>query len=235
MLRRHLDVAVYDDSDILKCAHCGCLMDAQGDHATGTCRKGFGVTHRHRAVVRTLGPHLFRMARRSYAYEVPLLIPNTSLRPADILVQSGPPPPGDQQELPTAYDVTIRSPFVANVRLQAAMKTAGAAEAAHNDKVQKLRRSLQTVTGTMRNTPIAALNFKFVPLAFDTLGAPSAKTRSVIKDYAQQIAYRSSVPYETVKRRITQRISYAIWSSTASAILLRTPALRFDLQYSPQV
>ena len=134
-------------------------MDAQGDHATGTCWKGFGITHRHRAVVRTLGPHLFRMARKTYAYEVPLLIPNTSLRPADILVQPGPPPPGEPPQLRTAYDVTVRSPFLANVRIQVATQTAGAAEVAHNDKLQTLRRSLQRATGTMRTLLISALNF----------------------------------------------------------------------------
>ena len=124
--------------------------------------------------MRLLGPHVFRVISRAFAYEVSLLIFTTSLELADLLLQSGPSPSGDQQELRKTYDVTMRSLFIANVRLQAAIKTAGAVKAAYNGKVQNLRRLSQTATGTISTTFIAALDFKFVLFAFDTLGARSS-------------------------------------------------------------
>ena len=111
MLRRHLDVPVYEDSIApLRCNNCIKHMDHRGDHATH-CKLGFGPTHRHNSLRNKLVQHLFRPAGRACKIEVSFLLPNASHHPADVLVEPPQPPPGSLPGKPTAYDITMRSPY----------------------------------------------------------------------------------------------------------------------------
>ena len=171
MLRRHLDVPVYSDSIApLRCSHCNKVMDSRGDHATH-CRNGFGITHRHNTLRSELANSAFRAARYACALKVPFLIQNTEHRPADILVQPGPPPPRMPPDKPTAYDVTIRSPYDTNLICLSAQRSAAAAEAADIAKRQAIHRTLRSALHLSSDAPIPAMDWHFVRIAFDTLGA----------------------------------------------------------------
>ena len=235
MLRRHLDTPVYDDSiKPLLCSHCSRPMDTRGDHAA-MCRHGFGVVHRHNTVRNALARHAFRAAGLQCDLEVPFLIPGTAHRPADILVQPAPPPAGALPDRPTAYDVTIRSPYRAGALVPAARRLAGAAEVADADKLRTHARTIRSALHLQSDATLPPLDWYFVPLAFDTLGAPSARTTAVLDSLAHQIAIRTGATLGTAKSRLSQRLSYAIWSSVAAATLARMPYHGPVLSFPTQV
>ena len=89
-------------------------------------------------------------------------------------------------------------------------------------------RKIQDFTQKVAQAPPAALNggrlgFRFIPLAFDSLGTPSEKSAVVIDEYAEKTALRNGTSTGSVKCKIHQKISYAIWSTCAAAILGRAP------------
>lgn len=235
MLRRHLGIPVYDDSRALKCSHCSSPMDALGDHAADLCRKGYGWGHRHKVVVSVFGREVFSAAGFRCNYEVPLLVPGTLLRPADILVDPPPPAPGENPGKPTAYDVTIVSPFKTGMITQVAKKPGAAVEAAHSEKRNKLIRKVRSRTITSSSGPVFVQPFIFQPLAFDSLGTPSEASTKIISDHAKKIAQRSSCSFSTAKARIEQRISCAIWTCNATAIISRAPIRVVDLEHPVRV
>lgn len=61
-------------------------------------------------------------------------------------------------------------------------------------------------------------------MAFDTYVVPSPATRTLIDGCVTTITRRSSSPVYLVRRRIYQRLSFAIWCFTALAISFRNPA-----------
>ncbi|CDF40212.1 unnamed protein product [Chondrus crispus] len=197
-------------------------MDARGDHAA-ICRHGFGVVHRHNTVRNLLARHAFRAAGLCCDLEVPSLLPNTANRPADILVQPASPPSGALPDRPTAYDVTVRSPYCRSTMSLAAKGLAGAAEAADLDKLRVHSRTVRDAFHLQPDSPLPLLDWHFVPLAFDTLGATSSRTMAVLEYLAHRIANRTYSSYGTAKIRLLQRISFAVWSSLASATLSRMP------------
>ena len=199
-------------------------MDPMGDHAS-ICKKGFGVVHRHNSVCNAFARHVLRPAGLAYSLEVPFLLPNSSRRPADILVQPTPPRPGERARKPTAYDITVRSPYIRSNIYEAAQSFAGAAELADKDKLRKHQQVVRNVQLANANRLPTELDWTFVPLAFDTLGAPSARTRAVIEEHAIKIAFRTPATPATIKLRLQQRLSYVVWSSVAAAaILARMPS-----------
>ena len=197
-------------------------MDARGDHAA-ICVTGFGAVHRHNTVRNLLSRYAFRAAGLSADLEVPFLLPGTAHRPADILVQPPTPPAGAPPERPVAYDVTIRSPYRRGSLSLAARGLAGAAEAAHVDKLRVHARIVRDAFHLQSDAPLPLLDWAFVPLAFDTLGAASARTMATLETIAHRISTRTCSSYGTAKLRLLQRISFAIWSSVASATLARMP------------
>lgn len=116
-------------------------MDALGDHATH-CSRGYGITQRYNSLHNSLPRHVFKAAGLTYYLEVPFLIPNTQLRPTDILVQPVTHAPGLAPDHPTAYDVTVRSPFRRDALHHAARGAAGAAEQGDAHKAQDLKVTL---------------------------------------------------------------------------------------------
>ena len=235
MLRRHLDTPVYDDSiHPLVCAHCHRSMDARGDHAS-ICRHGFGVIHRLETVRNVLARYAFRAAGLQCDLEVPYMLPDTARCPADLLVQPTAPPAGAPPDRPTAYDITVRSPYRSGALSTAALNIAGAAEAGDTEKFSAHARAVRAVYHLQSDAPLPPLEWYFCPLAFDTLGAPSERTNSVLETLAHQIARRTSTSYGTAKLRLQQRLSFAIWSSVASATLSRMPCHDVALSHPAQV
>lgn len=235
MLRRHLDTPVYDDSRApLQCSHCGRAMDKRGDHAAN-CKHGYGATHRHNIVRNTLARQAFRAAGLACDREVPFLIPGTAHRPADLLVQPSPPAAGALPDRPTAYDVTICNPYTAANMNSAARSIAGAAEGAHTRKLRTHDRILRAALHLQADDPLPPLDWHFVPLAFDTLGAWSTRTTAVLEHVAHQIALRSGCSFGIAKTRLAQRLSFAIWSSVAAATIARMPCHGSAPSYPPQV
>ena len=232
-IRRHLDLPVYEDTgNTLICPHCSKNMDQLGDHSS-SCGHGFGFPHRHNTLRNALARAVLKPAGLSYNIEVPFLIPDCARRPADILVQPCPPLANGVLEKPIAYDVTVRSPYTSSARCTAATKRPGGAEIAERDKRNELKRHLRDAFRLTNDDPIPPLDWKFVPLAFDTYAAPSALATTFIEEHARKIAYRTSALYAHAKQNIEQCISYSIWSSIAEAILSRLPsgaAVRRNLQ-----
>ena len=117
----------------------------------------------------------------------------------------------------------MRSPYRAGALLIAARRIAGAAEVADADKLRAHARKVRAALHLEANADLPRLDWNFISLAFDTLGAPSARTTSVIVHLARQIANRTGTSFGTAKSRLSQRLSYTIWSSVASAIIARMP------------
>ena len=235
MLRRHLDTPVSDNSVVPpRFSHCQRVMDARGDHAAN-CKHGYGAVLRHNIVRNTLSRQAFRAAGLACDFEVPFLIPGTAHRPADLLVQPAPPPAGALPDHPTAYDLTVCNPYTAANLLSAARSIAGAADAAHTRKLRIHDRTLRAALHLQSNTPIPPLEWHFVPLAFDTLGAWSAQTTAVLDAVSQKIATRSGSTFGIAKTRLSQRLSYAIWSSVAAATIARMPCHGSAPSCPPQV
>ena len=67
------------------------------------------------------------------------------------------------------------------------------------------------------------LGWGFTPLAFDSLGSPADETVKVIEEFSDKIASQSAVSTDCIRMKIYQKISYAIWSTCANAILGRAP------------
>lgn len=213
MLRRHLYTPVYDDSSVpLRCSHCGRAMDARGDDAAN-CKHGYGAVNCHNIVRNTLARQVFRAAGLAYDREVPFIIPRRAHRPADLLVQPPFPPAGAFPDRPKAYDITICNPYTAVNLHPAARYITGAAEVAHTRKLRHNDRILRAAVPLQSDAPLPLLDWHLVPLAFDILGAWSARTTAVFEDVAQKIALRSGCTFGIAKIRLSQRLSFAIWSS----------------------
>lgn len=197
-------------------------MDARGDDAAN-CKHGYGVMHRHNIVRNTHARHAFRAGGLQCDREVPLHISRTAYRPADLLVQPAPPPPGSIPDWPTAYDVTVRNPYTAALLHRATLSIAGAAVAAHTTKLRAHERTLRAVLHFDSTAPLPCLDYHFVPLDFGTLSTWSARTTAVLESIAPRIATGTGTTFGIAKLRLSQRISYAIRSSVASATLARMP------------
>ena len=224
MLRRHLDLPVYHDTTpTITCPHCHRRMDNRGDHAT-KCSHGFGYTHRHNTLRNAIARKIFKPAGLAYNIEVPFLIPDSNLRPADILVQAHSSQVSESPTRPTAYDVTVRSPFTTHSLKSAATVRAGESEVAEKQKHQTLQRNLRNALNLHDTDPVPPLHWVFFPVAFDTYGAASKRTTTFLEDHARKIAYRTTTSYANAKQTIEKHISYSIWSSTAEAILSRLPS-----------
>lgn len=131
--------------------------------------------------------------------EVPFLIPDGTRRPADILVQTCARIANGVLERPTAFDVTIRSPYIANAKISAVTKQAGGAETAEKAKQSELKRHLREALRLNKADPIPPLEWKFVPLAFDTYAAPSAPATKVMEEHARKITYGTASSYSNTK------------------------------------
>ena len=79
------------------------------------------------------------------------------------------------------------------------------------------------------------MDWHFAPIAFDTLGACSDSTMTIMESLARKIAHHSHCSYENVKMRLQQHTSYGIGSSIATAILARMPSHIADTHYPVQV
>lgn len=138
-------------------------------------------------------------------------------------MQPAPPPAGALPDHPTAYDVTVCNLYTAANLLSSAWSIAGAAEAAHTRKFRAHDCILRAALHLQSNSPIPPLDWHFVPLAYDTLGAWSAQTTAFLEHVAKKIAIRSGSTIGMAKTRLAQRLSNAIWSSVASATIARMP------------
>ena len=200
MLHRHLDVPVYDDSRRPLCyQHCSQRMDHRGDHAT---KYGFSIRHCHNSLHNCIAWQLFKPSGLAYRLKVLFLILDSAHSLAEILVQASAPLPGALPLRPTAYDVTVRSPCRSGIINKAAKQRVGAAKVAEADKVQTLNRTLCDALLIAASDPIPPLDWTFTRLAFDTLGAPSARNVSVIEVHAQKSPFVVLCPMQLRNHRL---------------------------------
>lgn len=142
----------------------------------------------------------FRPAGLSTQLETSLLIPNTNLRPADVLIQPVVLYPGDLSGRPTAYDITVQSPDTSRARNRAARSGGAATILRDADKLRSFDHALCENLALTDTASIPDVGFPFVPLVFDTLDTIAANS-------------------------IWQKLSFAICSTVVAAILARIPAL----------
>lgn len=144
--------------------------------------------------------------------------------PSRRLVQPPPPPSGCPPDRPAAYDITVRSPYAQTFLRQAALQPAGAAELADTAKLQGFLQTVRDALSVPPNAdPSAHVEWHFVNLAFDTLGALSKRTERVLDPFGTRIEYKSQQPFQTAKLVIQQRLSYVVWSTDASSPLSCLP------------
>lgn len=105
--------------------------------------------------------------------------------------------------------------------LAAASRIAAAAELASLQQVRRLQLQLH-------EAGVTSVDWDFVPLAFDTLGAPWRVVTNFVQEHARRIASKCSVPMADAQRRIEQLLSNSTWSSTAQAIISRVPSPGVD-------
>ena len=226
MLCRHLGLKVYDDGQRpLHCSHCGKPMDAQGVHATESCRVGWSQLHRHNAMQRTWAYEVLRPAGCSTSFEEPLLIPGTQARPADVFV---PVPPGASHtdahaQRPIAYDITVRATLGGEGTrlLRAATHVGGAASQGESVKRLQFNRKLANASST--NTRAFTPHWRFSPIGFDSFGALGANTRKELKSLLPRIAKRTHCTVGAATQNIYNSLSYTLWTSAAVAVLSRQP------------
>lgn len=80
------------------------------------------------------------------------------------------------------------------------------------------------ITNVKSNIRLPDLDFRSEPLALVTLGAPSERVVETAAHHARQISMRSASILATIKTRIWHKLSSAVRSGVAAAILAREPA-----------
>lgn len=106
--------------------------------------------------------HVFRLPGLSAQREASLLIPDTNLPPAEVLVQPPTSLPGAPFGIPIACDITVRSSYVAYSIRRAALSAARAALFADEEKLRALHRAVRANLSLTDTAAMPHLGFDFV-------------------------------------------------------------------------
>ena len=181
------------------------MADIYGDHQVACGGSGDRIA-RHNSLrdvifviaqAATLGP------RR----EAPCLVPNSSSRPADVLL------PSWSQGRSAALDVSVISPLQKLTLNGAATSPGHALNVGAN---RKLAAGLPACR---------AAGVEFIPLMVETLGGWSSETIRNVKKIGQSLGQRCSpaFPAETVKH-LFGRLAMVLWRGNATLWLRRLPS-----------
>jgi hypothetical protein len=225
MLSLHLRLSVYDDTILpLYCRQCHSTMDSEGDHATlNYHRAPCGWVSRREHINNIIGREGLNAAGINFAFEVPMLIPQSDKRPGDLFACLDAPSPSNPERRNTAIDVTVRSSRVAARRRHAAEKPGGSATFAEQEKRNDLKKSIAAASAAAA-TQVPTLSWDFQPLSFDQYAAPGANTLEFLEKLSIRIAERAYCSPGAALRGLFRAFSYSIWSDQALAVLARQPS-----------
>ena len=142
------------------CPECGRMADQYGDHQVGCSGNGDRIS-RHNAI-RDVIFSAAQSAALAPTKEAPSLMPNSSMRPADILL------PTWHQGRPAALDVHVISPLQEQTLAEAATSPGHALQVG-------IQRKLTSNLSTCRSVGV-----EFIPLVFETLGGLAEDSISTI-------------------------------------------------------
>ena len=176
------------------CPGCGQPQDFYGDHAL--CCAKMGRYKRHNRV-RDFFLSCFEDAGYSAIPEAS--IPNSQLRPADVLVDNY------SRGFPTAFDVTISHALQPSCSL-AGVEVGKSASAACENKL------------SMYLTACNAVHWRFVPLAMESTGAVSSEVNSTIAALSRTIGQKSSTDSAVVASSLWSRLASSLFTSVGQQL-----------------
>jgi hypothetical protein len=136
--------------------------------------------------------------------EAPNLLDQSSQKPADIFI------PNWSLGKGIAIDVRVTSPLQKSIVKHAAKEAGKAAQMGFDNKMKKYR-----VENKDNNS------FHFLPLSVEAFGLWHPESSSFIHALADKLAQRQTISRNTARRQLYQRLSIALQSHTANAILHR--------------
>jgi len=185
------------------CLACRDPSDAYGYHST-SCGTFNDRTSRHNSqcdVFASSGNAAAKGTKREHQH----LLPGTEEKPGDITI-------ADWRHQETgAFDVTVKSPFVATILASTAVRRGYAAE---QGEAQKLEKSFEACR---------LQNLHFVPLAVETCGGWGESALKTFQELSGMIAARSGRSQSEELRWMHQRHSVALQRDNARMILRRAP------------
>ena len=199
-VRIRLGLPVSQPSDMPQpCPGCNLPRDCFGHHSM-SCKQLGQFKSRHnniRDIVYKAASRAFLNPRR----EVPDVIPNSPLLPADILI------PNWSQGRACAIDVSVSNP----------LSTINTATTANNPG-STLERRIASKRAKYE-TLLDEAGITFIPFVMETTGGLHELAIKTIKKIASGIAAQGTMDYRTAKRQLVQQISICLQRFNATAIL----------------
>ena len=206
LLRFWLGMPVYEET--CACPWCGAAQDRFGYHAL-VCKKTGLKVQRHDAL-REVFLSYCKMGWVTAVREAPNLLPDSSKRPADILLQDAkllkiPHFSGDRDVcLDFAAIHTQQIKYIKRASVDC-----GAAAADYETKVKEAK-SVEDCN---------AQDLEFVPMVVEVFGSWGKKAQPVIKFISQAVALHKKMSFEQVDVYLRQRASIVLQRHNARALL----------------
>ena len=213
LVRWWLGMPVYDKINV--CPSCGEAMDRLGYHAL-TCRTGGSLGVRHNAL-REIVLHYCKIAKIEAVREAPNLLPNSSDRPADVLLPKNIFIEGYNSSLRTCLDFAVTHP-----QQPATIKRAGivsGAAAARYEEAVKLPRYLQEC---------AANNLDFIPMVVESFGTWGRRAEPVLKFIARAAAFNKKNSEDNSESFLRAALNVTLMRHNADTLISHRD--RFSLQ-----
>lgn len=203
-LRYWLGLPMSSEDDA-QCPVCEVNVDVMGDHLV-TCRGNGDLIHRHDSLWNVIHSAA-QSAALAPRMECPSLIPNSSSRPADILL------PCWKLARPAALDVTVILPVQQLTIVQASVNQGYAFSVAEDRKYRS------------HYNDCSQAGVLFIPLAMETFGGWSSVAASTIREIGKLQAYRLGLSSSNTISHLFQRLSITLWRGNAAMWAARSPIL----------
>ena len=188
------------------CPECRGSADPFGDHQVGCGGNGDRIS-RHNAI-RDVVFSAAQSAALAPSKETPNLVPDSSVRPADVLL------PNWNRGRPAAVDVHVISPLQQQTLADAASTPGHALQVG-------VRRKLVSNLSACRSVGV-----EFVPFVIETLAGLSEDTISTIRAIGRAVGQRSGTSdLSRTTKHLFGRVAIALWRGNASLWLHRHPIL----------
>ena len=191
-------------------------MDRLGYHAL-TCRTGGSLGVRHNAL-REIVLHYCKLAKIEAVREAPNLLPNSSDRPADVLLPKNIFIEGYNPSLRTCLDFAVTHPQQ-SATIKRAGIVSGAAAARYEESV-KLPRYLQECS---------ANNLDFIPMVVETFGTWGRRAEPVLKFIARAAAFNKKNSEDNSESFLRAALNVTLMRHNADTLI------RHRDRFSPQV
>ena len=169
-----------------RCSGCSSAMDQMGDHALSCASNGLYRRHNH------LRAALFDLSKAcGWGPELEVALPNSTCRPADILLRSGGP-------RPVAVDITVSHPLRPSASPAVRAGTVSAAAEAEARKITASQSLCRTA------------GWDFVPFGYDAVGGIGPGARTLCVKLAKQTAMRVGREASECALSVGQHLSLAL-------------------------